>query len=177
MHIHLAEVKRCEDTWPKNQLNASKHQLRDLRRHLSRASASVTLRTILLGMDGVICIHHTLESLKELGLQTQKAIVLALKLHPHSVQIAHKLACTRCALEKTSSNATQQDQAQGTAYKPPAPRQLLSSLSLDGDAQILSLEYPPLEYHTVTRLAVRSIHWQRVEHALKAACLQVNGCQ
>ncbi|KAF5828366.1 hypothetical protein DUNSADRAFT_17737 [Dunaliella salina] len=38
-HIHLVEVKYCEDTWPYSQLEASKQQHRDLCRHLSRASA------------------------------------------------------------------------------------------------------------------------------------------
>eukprot|EP00983_Pelagomonas_calceolata_P062513 1147332-Pelagomonas_calceolata.AAC.2 len=35
-HVHLLEVKYCEDTRPKNQLEASKQQHRNLCRHLSR---------------------------------------------------------------------------------------------------------------------------------------------
>eukprot|EP00983_Pelagomonas_calceolata_P059544 1145958-Pelagomonas_calceolata.AAC.4 len=38
-HVHLVEVKYCEDIRSKNQLEASKQQHRDLRRDLSRASA------------------------------------------------------------------------------------------------------------------------------------------
>eukprot|EP00983_Pelagomonas_calceolata_P054075 1143557-Pelagomonas_calceolata.AAC.1 len=46
-HIHLVEVKHCIDTRPRNQLEASKQQHRDLCCHLSRGSAQVTLHTIL----------------------------------------------------------------------------------------------------------------------------------
>eukprot|EP00983_Pelagomonas_calceolata_P049307 1141461-Pelagomonas_calceolata.AAC.1 len=67
------EVKYCEDTRPKNQLVASKQQHRDLYCDLSRASAQVTLHTILLGVGGVIYIPHTLEPFKELGLDTHTA--------------------------------------------------------------------------------------------------------
>eukprot|EP00983_Pelagomonas_calceolata_P061204 1146726-Pelagomonas_calceolata.AAC.1 len=84
-HVHLVEVKYCEDTRPKNQLKASKQQHRDLCRHLSRASGQVTLHTNLLGVGGVIYSPHTFEPLKELGLDTHKATKLALKLHAHSV--------------------------------------------------------------------------------------------
>eukprot|EP00983_Pelagomonas_calceolata_P081067 1155413-Pelagomonas_calceolata.AAC.2 len=69
-HIHLL-VKYCEDTRPKTQLEASKQQHRDLCHHLSRASAQVTLHTILLGVGGAIYTPHTLEPLKELGLDTR----------------------------------------------------------------------------------------------------------
>eukprot|EP00983_Pelagomonas_calceolata_P006289 208187-Pelagomonas_calceolata.AAC.1 len=51
-YIHVVEVKYCEDTRPKNQLEASKLQHRDLCRDLLRASAQVTLHTILLGVGG-----------------------------------------------------------------------------------------------------------------------------
>eukprot|EP00983_Pelagomonas_calceolata_P001948 65809-Pelagomonas_calceolata.AAC.3 len=63
------------------------------------------------------------EPLKELGLDTYKATRLApdRKLHAHSVQYAYKLASTRRALEKTSYNSHQQDQARATASNPPAP--------------------------------------------------------
>eukprot|EP00983_Pelagomonas_calceolata_P076616 1153482-Pelagomonas_calceolata.AAC.1 len=66
-HFHLVEVKYCEDTRPKNQLKASKQQHCNLCCHHSRASAQVTLHTILL------------------------ATRLARKLHAHSVQYAFKL--------------------------------------------------------------------------------------
>eukprot|EP00983_Pelagomonas_calceolata_P125227 1161191-Pelagomonas_calceolata.AAC.7 len=38
-HVHLVEVKYCEDTRPKNQLEASKQQHRNLCHRLSRALA------------------------------------------------------------------------------------------------------------------------------------------
>eukprot|EP00983_Pelagomonas_calceolata_P066154 1148892-Pelagomonas_calceolata.AAC.1 len=65
-HVHLVEVKYCEDTRPKNQLEASKQQHRDLCRNYLRASAQVTLHTILLGVGEIIYTPHTLEPLKEL---------------------------------------------------------------------------------------------------------------
>ena len=37
-HIHLVEVKYCEDTRPNSQLQASKQQHRDLSHHLSKGS-------------------------------------------------------------------------------------------------------------------------------------------
>eukprot|EP00983_Pelagomonas_calceolata_P016786 528684-Pelagomonas_calceolata.AAC.4 len=61
----------------------SEQQHRNLCHHLTRASAQVTLHTALLGVDGVFCIPHTLETLKELGLDTHKATKLARKLHTH----------------------------------------------------------------------------------------------
>eukprot|EP00983_Pelagomonas_calceolata_P030410 954635-Pelagomonas_calceolata.AAC.1 len=100
-HIHLLEVKYCDDIRPKNQLEASKQQHRDRRgdlyRDLSRASAQVTLPSFLLGEGGVVHTPHTLEPLKDLGLDTHTAIKLALKLHAHSVQYAYKLASIRRA--------------------------------------------------------------------------------
>eukprot|EP00983_Pelagomonas_calceolata_P063968 1147922-Pelagomonas_calceolata.AAC.2 len=114
-HIHLVEVKYCEDTRTKNQLEASKQQHRNLYRDLPRASAQVTLHTILLGVGGVIYIPHTLEPLKELGLDTHKVTKLALKLHAHSVQYAYKLTSTGRALEKASLESHHQDQARATA--------------------------------------------------------------
>eukprot|EP00983_Pelagomonas_calceolata_P017356 544635-Pelagomonas_calceolata.AAC.1 len=46
-HIHLAQVKYCEDTRPKNQLEAPKQQHCDLCHRLLRASAQITLHTTL----------------------------------------------------------------------------------------------------------------------------------
>eukprot|EP00983_Pelagomonas_calceolata_P037800 1136520-Pelagomonas_calceolata.AAC.1 len=103
-HINFVKVKYCEDTRPKNQLEASKHYHHNLCHDISRASAQVTLHTILLGMGGVIYTPHTLEPLKELGLNTHTATRLALNLHAHSVQYAYKPARNRRALERTSFN-------------------------------------------------------------------------
>jgi len=62
----------------------------------------VILHTILLGVGGSIYISHTLNHLKELGLEEQKAHKAALELHANSVLYAHKLTTTRRALEKSS---------------------------------------------------------------------------
>eukprot|EP00983_Pelagomonas_calceolata_P103630 1158931-Pelagomonas_calceolata.AAC.1 len=66
-------------------------------------------------LDGIIYTPHTLEPLKELGLDSDRATKLALKLHARSVQCAYKLASTRRTLEKTSFNPHHQDQARDTA--------------------------------------------------------------
>eukprot|EP00983_Pelagomonas_calceolata_P079047 1154513-Pelagomonas_calceolata.AAC.2 len=110
-HVHLVDVKYCEDTRPKNQLEASKQQHRDLCHHLSRASAQVTLHASMLSVGKVIYTPHTLEPLKELGFDTQTAIKLALN--------------TKSAFEKTSSNSHHQDQARDTASNPPDSIDLL----------------------------------------------------
>eukprot|EP00983_Pelagomonas_calceolata_P004067 132210-Pelagomonas_calceolata.AAC.1 len=115
VHLVPVEVRYCKGTRPNNQLEVSKQQHRNLCRHLSRGSAEVTLHTNLLGVDGVIYTPHTLEPLKELGLDSHKTIKLALKLNAHSVQYAYKLVCTRRAFDKTSFNS----QARATASNPP----------------------------------------------------------
>ncbi len=53
-HIHLVEVKYCDDSRPRSQLEVSHHQHSVLRQHLRRAAANATLRTILLGVGGTI---------------------------------------------------------------------------------------------------------------------------
>eukprot|EP00983_Pelagomonas_calceolata_P098886 1158398-Pelagomonas_calceolata.AAC.2 len=116
------------DTQPKNQIEASKQQHHhNLYWDLSRASAQVSLHTVLLGVNGVTYTPHTLKPrpfkrpLTKLGLDTHKATKLALKLHAHSIQYAYKLVTTRRALESTSLNPNHQGQAQGTASNPPSP--------------------------------------------------------
>eukprot|EP00983_Pelagomonas_calceolata_P117013 1160375-Pelagomonas_calceolata.AAC.4 len=95
----------------------------------------------MLGVGGVIYIPHTLEPLKELGLDTHTATRLALKLHAHSVQYAYKLVSTRRALEKTSFTSHCQDQARATAMVTLRPetrpgQNMLNSPSLDWKEKI-----------------------------------------
>ncbi len=59
--------------------------------------------------------------LRNLSLDPQRATKLDVKLHAHSVQCAHKLASTRCALEKTFATYHHTDQEKGTASHPPDP--------------------------------------------------------
>eukprot|EP00983_Pelagomonas_calceolata_P029099 912245-Pelagomonas_calceolata.AAC.1 len=99
-HTHLVKVKYCEDTRPKDQLEASKQQHCNFYCNLSRASAQATFHTILLGVGRVIHAPHTLEPLEDLGLDTHTTTRLDLKLHAHSVQYAYKLSSTRRVLEK-----------------------------------------------------------------------------
>ncbi len=71
-------------------------------------------------MGGTIYSPCILEPLKRLGLDPQKAIKLAVKLHAHSIQYAYKLVSTRRALEKTFAT-NHQDQEWGIASHPPDP--------------------------------------------------------
>eukprot|EP00983_Pelagomonas_calceolata_P127711 1161437-Pelagomonas_calceolata.AAC.5 len=89
--------------------------------HLSRASAQVTLHTILLGVGRLIYTPHTLKHPKELGLDTHKAIKLALKFLADSVQYNYERVSTRHALEKTSFDSHHRDQAWATASNPSNP--------------------------------------------------------
>ncbi len=77
-------------------LGASKKQYEVLCKRLK--AKKVILHTILLGVGGSIDTSHTLNHLKELGLDVQKAHKTALKLHAHSVLYAHKLTTTRRSL-------------------------------------------------------------------------------
>ncbi len=119
--IPLVEVKYfkyCEDTRPGHKLEASRRQHEALCKHLK--APKVILHTILLGVGGSIYTSHTLNHLKELGLDAHKAHKTALKLHSHSVLYAHKLTATRRALEKSRCS---QDLGleQGAACRPPDP--------------------------------------------------------
>jgi len=94
-HIHLVEVKYCEDTRPRSKLEAAHHQHGVLCQNLHRAAANVSLHTILLGVGGTIYSPNSLEPLKHLSLDPQKATKLAVKLHAlgtnclHDKQIRH----------------------------------------------------------------------------------------
>jgi len=73
-------------------------------------------------VGGTIYSPCSLEPLKRLGLDPQKATKLAVKLHAHSVQYAYKLVSTRRAIKKTFATNHHQDQEWGTASHPPDPQ-------------------------------------------------------
>ena len=113
------EVKYCEDTRLRKQLEASAQQHSELCKHLQ--GATVTLHTILLGVGGVMYVPHTVTPLKQLGINDQRSKKLALKLHVHSVQYANKFASTRHALELTYENLNNHGLDQGAASHLPDP--------------------------------------------------------
>ncbi len=94
---HLVEVEHCEGTWPGQEASRKRHKV--LCKRLK--AKKVILHTILLGVGGSIYSSHTLNHLKELGLDTRKAHKSALKLHAHFVLYAHRLTATIHALEKS----------------------------------------------------------------------------
>ncbi len=116
--IHLVEIEYCEDTRPGHQLEASRKQHEVLCKRLK--AKRIILHTILLGVGGSIYNSHTLNHLKELGLDTHKAHNTALKLHAHSMLYAHELTTTRRALEKSSCSQVL-GLEQGAACHPPYP--------------------------------------------------------
>jgi len=124
--IRLVEVKYCEDTWPGHKLETPRKQHEVLCRRLQAQKLNSIegqksfLHTILLGVGGSIFSSHTLNHLKELGLDTHKAHKTALKLHAHSVFYAHKLMTTRHTLEKSSCSQGL-GLEQGAAFHPPGP--------------------------------------------------------
>ena len=116
---HLIEIKYCEDTRPEQQLQAAHAQHGSLRRSIA---GDHVLHVILLGVGGVIYIPHTLVPLKSLGLDSQRAKSLALKLHAHSVRYAHKLVQTRRSLEHSPHFQPNQERSAGlSACNPPDP--------------------------------------------------------
>eukprot|EP00983_Pelagomonas_calceolata_P111972 1159838-Pelagomonas_calceolata.AAC.5 len=83
-HVHLIEIKYCEDMRPGQQLEAAQRQHADLCKGLINAKV-VTLHTILLGVGGICYTEHTLTQFRQLGLDHQRANKVARKLHAHSV--------------------------------------------------------------------------------------------
>eukprot|EP00983_Pelagomonas_calceolata_P117012 1160375-Pelagomonas_calceolata.AAC.3 len=70
-HIHLTEMKYCEDTRPGAQLEAAQQQHSELCKQLQ--GAEITLYTILLGVGGTIYTAHTLDQLRKLGIDPQRS--------------------------------------------------------------------------------------------------------
>jgi len=75
-HIHLIEVKYCEDTRPDPQLEASRLQHKVL---WYRLKGLVSLHSILLGVGGTVYTSHTLNHFTQIGLHPQRATILANK--------------------------------------------------------------------------------------------------
>eukprot|EP00983_Pelagomonas_calceolata_P051260 1142334-Pelagomonas_calceolata.AAC.1 len=103
--MHLIEIKYCEDTRPGRQLEAAQQQHADLCKNIN--GKVVMLHTILLGVGGTCYTEHTLHQFKQVGLDHQCAIELAHKLHAPSVQYAHELVITRCAIENSNTSCSQ----------------------------------------------------------------------
>ncbi len=119
--FHLASLtrKKCEDTRPEQQLQAAYAQHGCLRCSIA---GDHVIHAILLGVEGIICILHTLVPLKSLSLDSQRVKKLALKLHAHSVHYAHKLVQTRRSLEHSPYLHTNQERYAGlSAHNPPDP--------------------------------------------------------
>ena len=96
---NIIEVKNCEDTRPQNQLSATQEQHKGL--YSTLQGASITIHTILLGVDGTSYNNHTLEPFMELVPDYQRVTSPASKLHVHSVHYAAEHLYTRRALLST----------------------------------------------------------------------------
>jgi ribonuclease HI len=118
-HIHLIEVKYCEDTRFDAQLEASKQQHSELCKQLQ--GAEIIIHPILLGVGGAIYNAHTLDQFRKLGIDSQRSEALAKKLHAHSVQYAHKLTSTRRAIENKHTHHNTGTLEPRAARNPPDP--------------------------------------------------------
>eukprot|EP00983_Pelagomonas_calceolata_P076710 1153535-Pelagomonas_calceolata.AAC.7 len=100
-HVHLIEIKYCEDTRPGQQLEAAQRQHADLCSwvYTDMSEGPVTLSIPFTGWY----------QFQQLGLDHQRAIKLALKLQAHSVTYANKLqvVATRRAIENKNTSHSQ----------------------------------------------------------------------
>jgi len=117
-HVHLIEIKYCEDTRPEHQLAAAQQQHAHLCKLID--AKAVTIHPILLGVGGTCYTEHTLNQFKKLGLDHQRATKLARQLHAHSAIYGHKLVTTRRAIE---NNVAAHSQVLGpcASSNPPDP--------------------------------------------------------
>eukprot|EP00983_Pelagomonas_calceolata_P069355 1150339-Pelagomonas_calceolata.AAC.2 len=116
-HVHLIEIKYCEDLRPGQQLESAQPQRADL---CQLGAETVNLSTIFLGVSGTYYIVNTLDQFKQLGLDHQRANKLARKLHAHSVMYANKLVTTGCAIENNHTSHSQILEP-GASTNPPDP--------------------------------------------------------
>jgi len=100
--------------------------------------AEITLHTswFLLGVGVTIYTAHTLDKVKQLGINPQRSAKLARKLHAHSVQYAYKLTSTRHTIE--IKNTQHYSGASGAACFQKPTRPTLASLlpSGEGDSRL-----------------------------------------
>eukprot|EP00983_Pelagomonas_calceolata_P081461 1155586-Pelagomonas_calceolata.AAC.1 len=112
-HVHLIEIKYCEDTRPERQLEAAQRQHADIQcscrvcKLISAKAVTLTLIFLPMGVGGTCYTDHTLNQFKQLGLDHQRANKLAHKLHAHSVQYANKLVTTGHAIENSNASHSQ----------------------------------------------------------------------
>eukprot|EP00983_Pelagomonas_calceolata_P064388 1148098-Pelagomonas_calceolata.AAC.1 len=104
-HVHLIEIKYCEDTRLGQHVETAQRQHTDLSKFISAKVA--TLHTVLLDVGGTCYTDHTLNQFKQLRLDHQRAHKLPKTLHAHSVQYANRLVTTRCAMENSDASHSQ----------------------------------------------------------------------
>eukprot|EP00983_Pelagomonas_calceolata_P132082 1161834-Pelagomonas_calceolata.AAC.10 len=122
-HVHLIEIRYCDYTRPGQQLEAAQRQHAALCKYIS--GKTVTLRTVLLVVGGTCYTEHTLNQCKQMGLDHQRAIQLARKLHAHSVMYTNKLVTTRHAIQNTNASHSQVLEPDASSNPPDAPKHFL----------------------------------------------------
>eukprot|EP00983_Pelagomonas_calceolata_P114310 1160080-Pelagomonas_calceolata.AAC.17 len=113
---HLIKSKCCEDAKPGQPLETAQWRHADLCKNIS--GEIVTSYSILLGVGKAYYAEHTLDQFKQLGLDQQRAITFARKLHAHSVADANKLVTTRHATENTITSHSQVLEPGASSYPP-----------------------------------------------------------
>ena len=117
-HVHLIEIKYCEDTRPEHQLAAAQQQHAQLCNLID--AKAVTIQSILLGVCGTCYTEHIINQFKKLGPNHHRAMKLARSLHAHSAIHAHKLVTTRRAIEN-NVNSNSQVPGPSASRNPPDP--------------------------------------------------------
>eukprot|EP00983_Pelagomonas_calceolata_P046521 1140225-Pelagomonas_calceolata.AAC.7 len=103
-HVYLIQIRSCEDTRLGQQLETTQQQHADICRNIR--GKVVLLHTIFMGWWDLL--HGAYPSpVKQLGLDHQRAINLARKLHAHSVMYADKLVTSRRAIENNNTPQSQ----------------------------------------------------------------------
>eukprot|EP00983_Pelagomonas_calceolata_P025394 797462-Pelagomonas_calceolata.AAC.1 len=116
-HIHLIEIKYCEDTRPGSQLEASQQQHSELRKQLQ--GVEIILHTILLGGSGTIILPIPWINLKNKGL-TRKGLP-STKAPCPLCTIGQKLTSTRRAIETKNTHHNSGTLGLHVSRNPPNP--------------------------------------------------------